>query len=146
VIHLALSDAVAAQHGGDRVDDAGARGQQRVIGPGELGADGGRVAARVHADVGPDRGQHRGQRVAARPALHGVADHLAELGQGQGGQAVLHVGQPADVLVQGRRAHAEPVGEQAHGDALEPDLVGQPGRRGNHVVTGQPGPRHGRAP
>jgi hypothetical protein len=33
VVHLALGDAVAAEYGGDRVDDAGAGGQQRVVRP-----------------------------------------------------------------------------------------------------------------
>jgi len=59
VVHLSLGDAVPAQHGRDRVDDAGARGQQWVLGPGELGADRGRVPARVRSDVGPGCGQRR---------------------------------------------------------------------------------------
>jgi hypothetical protein len=100
----------------------------------------------VRADVAAHRGHHRGQRVAPRHTLHGVADHLAELGQGQGGQPVLEVGQPADVLIQGRRSDAEPTREQAHGDTLEPDLVSQLGSRGDHVVAGQTGSRHARSP
>ena len=144
VVHLVVADAVSAQHGRDGGQDAGARRQQRVGGAGELGTDRGGVAAGVGGHVGPGRGEQGPERVDPRAALQGVAHGVAQLGHGQGGDAVLQIGQAIDVLVQGGRAYAEAPGEQAHRQLLVANLIDQAGGGGDNVVAGQPRSRQGR--
>jgi hypothetical protein len=116
-------------------DDAGPGRQERVGRPGELGADGGGVAAWVGGDIGPGRGEQGGQRVKPGPDLQPVVDRLAQFGHGPGGNAVLQVSEILDMFVQGWRADAQPLGEQAHGQRVVANLVGQAGGRSDHVLA-----------
>jgi hypothetical protein len=47
------------------------------------------------------------------------------------------------MFVETGQRDAEPLGERGQGEAVQPDLVGQPGRLLDHDRRRQPGPRHG---
>jgi len=87
---------------------------------------------------------HRYQGIVARPADGGPAQHLGELGLPSHGDEPLEGVDAGDMLVQRRLAHPEAGGERRQGEVVQPHLVGQLGRLGDHPVGVQPGPRHGR--
>src|SRR5262245_27034208 len=69
MVHVLGGDAVPAQHGRDRVEEAGAGRLQRVLGPGDGRADRRRVPARVASDEVAERGGVGGEGGAAGSRL-----------------------------------------------------------------------------
>ena len=103
-----------------------ARGGQRIVRAGRFHADRGGVPAGVLHDEGAEGARRGRQGVAARAPLDRDADGVGGLAQGQGRDTPVEVVLAAHVLVQGRGAHADPLGQQAHRQAGE----ARPRRRG----------------
>ena len=86
------------------------------------------------------------ERVAAGATLDGITDRVSELVHGEYGDLVSQVGLVGDMLVQGRGLDLQSVGEQAHAELMEADLVDQCGAGLGDGRAGEPCPRHRPAP
>ena len=136
-------EAVAVHHRNHHRD--GPAGHLFVLGvAGGRASPGGLVAAGMVQRPGAPGVRHRDQGVVTRPADGGPAQHVRELGLPPHGDEPLEGADAGDVLVERRLAHPEAGGEGRQGELVQPHLVGQLGRLGDHPVSVQPGPRHGR--